>query len=131
MKNILKSLLVWVLIIPLAILNGGFREKILMPWFGEQFALPISGILLCILIFLVTVLLLHKLVKGGNKTYWAIGSVWIFLTIGIEFIIGSIMNNPIEEMLAAYDITTGNLWLLVVIFTGFAPWLSAKIRKII
>lgn len=129
MKNILKSLLVWVLIIPLAILNGGFREKILMPWLGEQAALPISGILLCILIFLVTVLLLHKLVKGDNKIYWAIGTVWIFFTIGIEFIIGYMMNSPMEEMLAAYDITTGNLWLLIVIFIGFVPWLSAKIRK--
>ncbi|MBK5721999.1 hypothetical protein JGH11_14060 [Dysgonomonas sp. Marseille-P4677] len=131
MKNILKSLLVWVLIIPLAILNGGFREKILIPSLGKQTALPISGILLCILILLVTVLLLHKLVKGDSKTYWAIGIVWIFFTIGIEFIIGSIMNNSMEEMLSAYDITTGNLWLLVVIFTGLAPWLSAKIRKII
>lgn len=131
MKNILRSLLVWVLIIPLAILNGGFRERVLMPWLGEQAALPVSGILLCILILIVTVLLLHKLVKGDSKTYWSIGIVWILFTIGIEFLIGFTMNNTIKEMLAAYDITTGNLWLLVVIFSVFAPWLSAKIRKII
>lgn len=131
MKNILRSLLVWVLIIPLAILNGGFRDKVLMSWLGEQAALPVSGILLCILILIVTVLLLHKLVKGDSKIYCTIGIVWVFFTIGVEFVIGSIMNNSIEEMLSAYDITTGNLWLLVVIFTGFSPWLSAKIRKII
>ena len=131
MKNILRSLLVWVLIIPLAILNGGFRDKVLMSWLGEQAALPVSGILLCILILIVTVLLLHKLVKGDSKIYCTIGIVWVFFTIGVEFVIGSIMNNSIEEMLSAYDITTGNLWLLVVIFTGFSPWLSPKIRKII
>ena len=131
MKNILRSLLVWVLIIPLAILNGGFRDKVLMSWLGEQAALPVSGILLCILILIVTVLLLHKLVKGDSKIYCTIGIVWVFFTIGVEFVIGSIMNNSIEEMLSAYDITTGNLWLLVVIFTGFSLCLSAKIRKII
>lgn len=129
MKNILKSLLVWALIIPLAILNGGFREVVLKPWLGEGIALPVSGILLCLLIFIVTVMLLHKLVKGDNKTYWFIGLVWVFFTIGIEFVIGFIMNNPMEEMLSAYDITTGNHWLFVVLFTGIAPWLSAKIRR--
>lgn len=117
------------LIIPLAILNGGFREKILIPSLGEQAALPASGILLCILILIVTVLLLHKLVKGDSKIYWTIGVVWILLTIGMEFVVRFIMNKTMDEMLAAYDIMTGNLWLLIVIFTGVASWLSAKIRK--
>jgi len=33
-------------------------------------------------------------------------------------------------LLKAYDITTGNLWLIVVIFMGIAPWLVAKIKRI-
>lgn len=131
MKNILKSLLVWVLIIPLAILNGGLREQVLVPLLGEQAAFPISGILLCILIFLVAILLLHRFVRGDGKEYIIIGVVWLILTIGIEFVIGMKMNLSMKEMLSAYDITTGNLWLLVVLFTGVVPWLCAKIRKII
>lgn len=130
MKNILRSLFVWVLIVPLAILNGGLREEILIPWLGEQIALPVSGILLCILILIVTVIFLHRVVKGRNIHYWGIGVVWVIFTIGIEFVMGTMTNTPMKEMLTAYDIRTGNLWLLVVLFIGLAPWLSTKIRKV-
>lgn len=109
---------------------GELGEK-LIPLIGEQTALPISGILLCIIIFIVTVLLLYKLVKEERKIYWIIGIVWVSLTVGLAFIIGAIMNKPMEEMLSAYNIMTGNFWLLVVVFTGFVPWLSVKIRRII
>lgn len=131
MKNVLKSLLVWILIIPLAILNGGLRDQILTPILGKQIALPISGVLLCILIFIVTFLLLNKLVRGTCKEYIIIGLVWLIFTIGIEFVIGMKMNLSMTEMLSAYDITSGNLWLLVVLFTGITPWLTAKIRRIV
>ena len=36
-----KSILVWLLIIPLAILNGGFRQNFLEPSLGVKLANPI------------------------------------------------------------------------------------------
>jgi hypothetical protein len=41
------------------------------------------------------------------------------------------VGHSFSELLKAYNITTGNLWLVVVIFTGLAPWLVAKIKRII
>lgn len=45
-----KSFLTWLFLIPLAILNGLFRDKVLAPLLGVTWALPISGILLCSLV---------------------------------------------------------------------------------
>ena len=44
--KIIRVFAIWVLFIPLAILNGAVREKVLIPLLGMQFALPLSGILL-------------------------------------------------------------------------------------
>jgi hypothetical protein len=125
-----KSVLIWLSIIPLAVFNGGLREAFLIPWLGENYAQPISEIILCLLIFIVSLIFIPRIGKGKQKTYWKIGILWIILTIVFETILGLAMGNTFSELLKAYDITTGNLWLLVVVFAGVAPWLVAKKRKL-
>ncbi|MCL2290761.1 MAG: hypothetical protein FWC34_08695 [Bacteroidetes bacterium] len=126
-----KSILIWLSIIPLAILNGAFREKFLIPWVGETYAKPISGIILCLLIFIVSFIFIPQLGKGRQKTYLKMGILWIALTIVFETILGLAMGNTFVELLRSYDVTTGNLWLLVVLFIGITPWLVVKVRKIL
>jgi hypothetical protein len=126
-----KSILIWLTIIPLAILNGALRQEILSPWLGETIARPLSGIILCLLIFIVSWILIPRIGKGKQKKYWQIGILWIVLTIVFETILGLTMGNTLAELIKAYDITTGNLWLLVVLFMGIIPWLVAKKKKII
>jgi len=129
-KIIMKSLLVWLLIIPFAILNGGLRNEVIEPMLG-WIAEPISGIILCTFIFLLCLFLIPRLGHGNKKTYIFMGCVWLLLTIIIEFIIGFIEGNTLNELLAAYNITTGNLWTLVLITTAISPYLSVKIKRII
>ena len=126
-----KSILIWLLMIPLAILNGGFREVFLTPRLGESYAQPISGIILLILIFLGSFIFIPRIGKGSPKIYWIIGILWVALTIVFETILGLAMGDTFEELFKAYDVTTGILWLSVVLFTGVAPWLVAKIKQII
>jgi hypothetical protein len=127
---ILKSMLIWLSITPLAILNGAFRQLVLEPWIGENIARPISGIILCILIFIISFILVPKLGMGTKKIYSIIGILWVFSTIIFETIIGLIMGSTFTEIVNAYDITTGNLWLIIVIYTGFIPIIIAKIRRL-
>ena len=126
-----KSISIWSLIIPLAVLNGGFREMVLTPQLGESCAQPVSGIILLILIFIVSLIFIPRIGSGSQKTYWKIGVLWITLTIMFEIIFGLAAGNTTTELLKAYDVSTGNIWLLIVLFTGIAPWLVAKIKKII
>ena len=124
-----KSILIWLSIIPLAILNGAFREVFLTPRLGESYAQPVSGTILLLLLFSVSFLFIPRIGKGASKTYWKIGGLWVIMTIVLETILGLAMGDTLTEWLQAYDVTTGNLWLLVVLFTGVTPWLVAKIKK--
>lgn len=126
-----KSFLVWVLIIPLAILNGILREKVLSPWLGPEVALPASGVLLCMLILVVAAWILPHLVQGTAKQFWRIGLFWLVLTVVFETAFGLLAGHSAQQLLAAYNLTTGNLWSLVILFTTVAPWLGAKIRGVI
>jgi hypothetical protein len=126
-----KSMLIWLSITPLAILNGGFRQYALEPLVGEKYARPISGLILCFLIFIVSFIFIPKLGKGTVKTYLLIGVLWVFSTIIFETILGLLFGMSISEIIQAYNISTGNLWLIVVVFVGVVPLLIAKIKRII
>jgi len=126
-----KSLLIWLALIPLAILNGGLREMLINPLIGEKYGQPVSGISLCLLIFIVCWFFIPKIGKGTAKTYLIIGLLWIALTVLFETCLELLTGNTFAGVIKTYDITTGNLWLLVVLFTGIAPWLTAKTRKLI
>ena len=126
--KILKSLLVWVCFIPVAILNGGLREHVLARALGEKWALPLSGIILSACIFLITWLLLPRTVKAlSAKDSLRIGICWVFLTIAFEFVSGLAGGSTITELLAAYNPLTGNLWLLVLATTLLSPVMAGRI----
>ena len=120
--KILKSFVVWLCFIPAAILNGGLREYVLVPAIGRKWALPASGIILSVCIFLITWLLLPRLVKVRTSgSAWLIGICWLVLTVAFEFASGLAGGNTVAELLSAYNPLTGNLWLLVLAVTLLSP----------
>lgn len=125
----LKSLIVWICFIPAAILNGGFREYILIKYMNTASATAISGILLSILILLITWLLLSRLVTLNRKESYITGIIWMVLTIIFEFTSGIGTGIPIEELIAAYNPLSGNLWVLVILTTMFAPYIYFRIQQ--
>ena len=128
--KIMKYLIIWICFIPAAILNGGLREYVLVPVIGQKWALPASGIILSGLIFLITWFMLPRLIKDNIRTErWLMGIVWALLTAIFEFVAGLSGGNNIQELLAAYNPLTGNLWLLVLVTTFFAPVMESSMRR--
>lgn len=119
--NVIRSLLVWLCFIPVAILNGGLRQYVLDRWLGEVGANALSGVLLSLFILLISWLLLPRIVKYDWKESYQIGIVWMLLTIGFEFTFGLTSGISFQELLSAYNPMSGNLWLLVVVTTFGAP----------
>ncbi len=129
--RLLKSFIVWICFIPVAILNGGLREYVLVRLVGEETALPVSGILLSIFIFLVTWLVLPRLAKGcGMNDCLIIGACWALLTVAFESAAGIAGGSTVTEILAAYNPLTGNLWVLVLAATMLSPVLLKVLRRI-
>jgi len=129
---LLKAGGIWTFFIFLAILNGIFRDKCLVPLLGQRLALPLSGISLSVLIFLVTFVFLPVFGTLEPVQYWLIGGGWLVMTVLFEFIFGLyVMGDSWEKLLDAYNVLKGNLWLLVLLTTALSPYLAARLRGLV
>ena len=127
MKKYMYAFLIWVMIIPIAILNGGFREYVLIK-FGE-FARPLSGIILSACIFIVAYLLVPKIKNCVKRDYIIFGVMWFILTNLFDLTAYIKEGEGFAGLLHSYNIFTGNTWILVVLTALFAPMAVMKIRE--
>ncbi len=131
-QALLKALGIWLLLSLLAVLNGALREKALVLMFGPKLALPLSGLTLSSLILLTSWFLVPWLGPLCSGHYWIIGGQWLVMTLLFEFSFGHFLaGKSWGQLLEAYDVTTGNLCVLVLLVTLASPYLAAKLRCLI
>lgn len=122
----------WVALLGLAIVNGAVREAFLRPWLGELAAHALSTIALSAGILLVTWLAIRRVRPRSPRDAWAIGGLWVALTLAFEFLAGHyLFGHPWSRLLADYDVPAGRIWPLVPIVTALAPVLSARARRLL
>ncbi len=126
MKKYVQIIGIWFLIIPLAIINGGLRENILIKL--GSIALPLSGIILSICIFIVAYLLIPKIKNCKQRDYIVFGIIWFILTNLFDLFMYISEGGGIGELLNSYNFLKGNLWILVVITTFISPIMVPKIK---
>ena len=116
------------MIIPIAILNGGFREYVLVNL--GVLARPLSGIILSVCIFIVAYLLVPKIKNCVKRDYIIFGIMWFILTNLFDLSSYIKAGDGFAGLLQSYNIFTGNLWLLVVLSALFSPIIVMKIKEI-
>lgn len=127
----LKAIGVWFVIVIAAIVNGLFRENVLVPSIGAELALPLSGVLLSVLVFLVSFVLVSFLDSSKPQVLFVIGLFWVTLTVSFEFLFGHyVVGKSWPEIIQVFNPLKGNLFVLVLFVTAISPWLSAKVRGI-
>lgn len=126
LKKYIQAIGIWFLIVPLAILNGGLRENILVKL--GSIALPLSGIILSICIFVVALLLIPKIKECKSKDYIIFGIIWFVLTNLFDLLMYISEGKGINELLNSYNFLNGNLWILVVITAFVSPIIVSKIK---
>ena len=127
MKKYIIAFLIWVMIIPIAILNGGFREYVLIK-FGILVR-PLSGIILSVCIFSVAYLSIPKIKNCVKRDYLLFGVMWFVLTNLFDLSAYIKDGEGVAGLLKSYNIFTGNTWLLVVLSALFSPMLVMKIKE--
>lgn len=127
MKKYLQAILIWILIIPIAILNGGLREYVLVKL--GNLALPLSGIILSLCIFVVAYLLVPKIKNCTKKDYIIFGVMWFILTNLFDLIAYINAGVGFAGLVQSYNILTGNTWLLVVLTALFSPVIVMNIIR--
>lgn len=128
---ILRSLLVWCAIIPIAIANGAVRDVLIAPRVGEASAHVISTSLLCVAILGWTWLTIAWIRPADGRASVRIGCFWLALTVAFEFLAGHfVFGTPWARLVADYNLTEGRIWVLVPATTAIAPWLALRSSKV-
>lgn len=128
----IKATGIWLLIVVAAILNGVFREKVIVPVVSAGLVLPLSGMLLSILVFLITLISITIIGSSEHKIYFIVGLFWVILTLSFEFLFGHfVVGKPWKEIIQVLNIWKGDLFIVVLFVTAIAPWIAAKVRGIL
>jgi hypothetical protein len=128
---ILRAIAIWLLLLMLAIANGAFREAVLVPRLGADTGHRVSTLTLCALILLAVWLTIGWLRPATLGTAFAVGGLWVVMTLAFEFLAGHyLFGRPWEVLWADYDVRAGRIWVLVLVVTVLAPAWTAQVRQL-
>jgi len=123
----LRLLRAWLIILPMMIANGAFRELVLERWVAPMFAETLSVCLGIAIIVVMTRYLLRPL-AGQSATALVRASVTlVLLTVAFEFLFGHYVDSKSwSELVANYAIWEGRLWPVALIALAFMPFLWGR-----
>lgn len=125
--KIVKALLIWLVILGVAFLNGGLRELVLAPSLGMAYALVLSGVILSVCILAIAVAAVPRLGPMATHEAFGIGVFWLLLTLLFEFGFGRLVQHkPWRELLEAYTFAGGNVWPIVLLVVVLAPVIARR-----
>ncbi len=125
---LLISVIAWVPMVLIAILNGILREYWFAKNLNELQAHQLSTVTALVLlgIYIGTLMLLWKI--DSSQQAIAVGLIWICLTIGFEFLFGHyVMRHPWNRLWSDYNIFAGRIWIAVLLWIGGAPFLFYRL----
>jgi len=130
-NTLLKALGLWFYFLLFAVLNGALREEVMVPLLGQRTAEPLSGVMLSLLIFVLSLVFIRSLHIATAARAWLIGGFWLALTLTFELLFGHyVLGVSWDELLASFSPENGNLWLLVLFSTLCSPFLAGKTRSV-
>jgi hypothetical protein len=128
---ILKSVLVWLIIILAESINGTVRIFLLVPSLGDRLAHQISFVIGSVLILAIATFFVRWLQASRFSQFMSIGTLWLGLTVGFEVILGRfILGYSWQQISADYNLLQGGLMPIGLIWLMLAPLIAAKIRGV-
>jgi hypothetical protein len=114
----------------LAIANGIARQAIYEGHVGDLQAHQISTTTLLAVVALYVWMLQRRWPIETTRTALAIGAVWVVLTLAFEFGFGRyVVGQSWGELLGAYNVANGRVWVLVPLWTLVAPAVMRSIQR--
>ena len=119
----------WLPGIPIAIANGILREVVYKARMDDLPAHQLS-VVSFILLFGVYVWLVLPWLKLSTRAEAArVGLLWLVLTVAFEFLFGHYaMGHSWETLLHDYNLASGRLWVVVLLWIAIAPWIGFRLR---
>jgi hypothetical protein len=129
---LLRSLVVWTVIILAESIHGTARALFLQPYVGDLQARQIGVITGSVIIFVIVFALIRWVGARTVSQLLRIGCLWVVLTLAFEIGLGRlVMGYSWERIISDYNIVQGGLLSIGMVVLLFAPVVSAKMRGLI
>jgi hypothetical protein len=127
----IRAVVIWCALLVIASVNGFVREAVLIPRLGEVAGRAFSTLALSAFIVILTWMSIRWMAPQSAEQTWAIGVLWVVLTLAFEFLAGHyLFHNPWDRLLEDYNVVRGRIWILVLITTLVSPRLCASLRHL-
>jgi hypothetical protein len=127
-----RSLVIWLLMLIVASVNGAIREALLIPTIGDIAGRAVSTLMLCVLVLLLACLTIGWIHPRSARDTFVLGGLWVALTLAFEFLGGHFLfGNAWSQLLADYNVFSGRIWILALITIAIAPHLCARARGLL
>ena len=112
----------WLGLAGLGVVNGAVRETTYTEAVGDHAAHQLSTFTLITMIVTYTWWAQRRWPLASTHEALTVGALWLALTVAFEFGFGHFVAGASwSTLLTDYDLTKGNLWVLVLLTTGLAP----------
>jgi hypothetical protein len=117
-----RWLLGWFGLLGIALVNGTVRAVVTQPLLGETAARALATVILLAGLTVYVWWLHRRHPIPTARQAWAVGLVWMAMTLAFEFSWGGLVEGlSWATMLADYDLTAGRIWVLVPVWTAMVP----------
>jgi hypothetical protein len=127
-----RAILVWGALLVLAFANGALREIALVPSMGDTPAHALSSVTLSAAIVVLSWVTIGWMHPQSASDAWRIGALWLACTLAFELLAGHyLFGNPWSRLLADFNVLRGRIWILVLLTTVAAPFITARAQRIL
>jgi hypothetical protein len=125
-----KYLPAWVPMLLIAIGNGALREGWYGKYLGELRAHQISTVtgVMFLGVYMWALVRIWKPESAGQA--FAIGLMWLGLTVAFEFLFGRYVRGLAwSNLLHDYNVFAGRVWVVVLIWVAIAPYVFYRLQR--
>lgn len=120
----------WLLMLVLAVINGGLRDATYgrrMEWLAAH---QLSTLIGATLLGAVMYGHVRRHPPASDLAALAVGAGWTVLTVAFEFLaFHYAAGHPWPELLANYDVSAGRVWVFLLLWVAAAPWLFHRLAR--
>jgi hypothetical protein len=114
----------------IAIANGAVRQAWYGLYLGELPAHQLSTCIALVLFGLYIWISLRFFPPNSAAQAWAIGFLWLSLTVAFEFLFGHYLaGHSWSRLVQDYNLFAGRVWVLILLWVTVSPYLFYRWQK--
>lgn len=118
----LRYFLAWFPMLILAIANGALRQATYARRMPELRAHQVSTAIAAVIFGVYIGFVIRAWPPVSTQQALQVGLLWLALTIAFEFFMGLVLaRRPLNEVLREYDVTSGRIWALLLLWITLSP----------